>query len=71
MQYSLSVIKDKIKEVQRYEKLWLHAREELNEVLEKEHSLKEDFKKSVEQLINDLNRGTTNDLNRNGDKTFI
>lgn len=54
VKYSLSLIKDKHSEVERYKKLWMNATYELDELLTRENSLEESFRESVESLINKI-----------------
>lgn len=54
VKYSISLIKDKYKEVERYKKLWMNATYELDELLTRENSLEENFRESVESLVSKL-----------------
>ena len=54
VKYSISIIKDKYREVERYKKLWMNATYELDELLTKENSLEKGFRESVEALVNKL-----------------
>jgi len=54
VKYSISLIKDKYREVERYKKLWMNATYELDDILTKETSLEESFRESVESLVNKL-----------------
>ena len=54
VKYSISLIKDKYKEVERYKKLWMNATYELDDLLTKENSLEESFRESVESLVNKI-----------------
>ena len=54
VKYSISIIKDKYREVERYKKLWMNATYELDELLTKENSLEKSFRESVEALVSNL-----------------
>lgn len=54
VKYSISLIKDKYREVERYRKMWMNATYELDELLSRENSLEESFRESIESIVNNL-----------------
>lgn len=54
VKYSISLIKDKYREVERYKKMWMNATYELDELLNRDNSLEQTFRESVESIVNNL-----------------